>query len=106
MKRYGNMRLWREQREERSDVIERVRTPRSGSQHKGDLFTPEGQRTGIKRQRQKAEDKREREGDKGEEREYLSWGVDDNDNLLWRERKQMWSMGKWQFIKGQEETLC
>jgi hypothetical protein len=32
---------------------------------------------------------------------YLSWRTKD---CLWMERRQMWSIGNWQFIKVQEET--
>ena len=39
--------------------------PRPSSQHKGDLFAPEGQRAGNKRQRQEIEDEGEGEGKKG-----------------------------------------
>ena len=46
-------------------------TPRPSSQHKGDLFAPEGQRAGNKRQTQEIED--EGEGNKGEGKGYLSW---------------------------------
>ena len=41
-------------------------TPRPSSQHKGDVFASEKQRTGSKRQKQGTEDEREGEGDKGE----------------------------------------
>jgi len=27
-------------------------------------------------------------------------------DCLWVERRQMWLIGKWQFLKGKEETLC
>ena len=40
--------------------------PRPSSQHKGDLFAPEGQRAGNKRQRQEIEDEGEGERNKGE----------------------------------------
>ena len=47
--------------------------PKTSSQHKGDLFAPEGQRAGNKRQRQELEDEGEGEGNKEEGGEYLSW---------------------------------
>ena len=40
-------------------------TPRPSSQHKGDLFASEEQRSGSKRQIQEREDEREGEGNKG-----------------------------------------
>ena len=41
------------------------RAPRPSSQHKGDLFASEEQRSGSKRQIQEREDEREGEGNKG-----------------------------------------
>ena len=39
-------------------------------------------------------------GTREREEEYLSWsGTKD---CLWIERRQMWPIGKWQFIKGKE----
>jgi hypothetical protein len=42
-----------------------LRTPRPRSLHKGDLFVPEGQRAGDKRQRQEIEDKRKGPRERG-----------------------------------------
>jgi hypothetical protein len=42
-------------------------------QHKGDLFAPEGQMAGDKRQRQETEDKEYEEEDKRVGKGYLSW---------------------------------
>ena len=78
--------------------------PRPSLQHKGDLLAPERQRAGTKRQRQEIKDKRQGEGNKGEgAKVYLSWsGTKD---CLWIESRQVWHIGKWQFVKIQRETL-
>lgn len=54
-----------------------TRHPRPSFQHRGDLFTPEGQKAGNKRQTQKTEDngRVEKEGEQGRGRKgYLLWG--------------------------------
>jgi hypothetical protein len=46
-------------------------TPRLSTQHKGDLFAPERQRAGNKRQRQETGGLSRREGNKGEGKEVF-----------------------------------
>ena len=65
-------------------------TPRLSSQYKGDLFAPEEQRAGNKKE------EGERRG-----RGVCPGGTKD---CLWKERKQTWSIGKLQFIKVEGET--
>ena len=77
--------------------------PRPSSQHKGDSFAPERQRTGNKRQRQEIEDEGEGEGNKGGRRDICpGW----TKNYLWIEMRQTRPIGEWQFIKIKEEILC
>lgn len=73
-------------------------TLRPSSQHKGDLFAAEGQRTRNKRQRQKIEDEGEREGKKGKGKRVFV-------GCLWLEQRQMGTISKWWFIKMKGETL-
>lgn len=68
--------------------------PRLGSQHKY-AFTPEGQRTGNKRQRQEIRGLGEGKGNEREGR-YLFQKTKD---CLWVERRQTWHIGKWWFIR-------
>ena len=42
-------------------------------------------------------------GTRDREKGYLSWGTKD---CLWIKRRQMWPIGKWRFIKVNEETPC
>ena len=71
--------------------------PRPSSQLKGDVFAPERQRVGNKRQGQEIED----EGEKGRNKGYLSQRTID---FLWIERRRIWPTGKWQFMKVKGET--
>ena len=78
--------------------------PRPSSQHKGDSFAPEGQRTGNKRQRQEIEDEGEGEGNKEEGRGYL-FVLDNKGQPLDREETDV-AHRQWWFIKVKGETLC
>lgn len=61
-----------------------------------------GRGQGAKGQRQEIEKEGEGEGNKRERKGYLSWrGTKD---CLWRERKQIWHIGKWWFIKVKGES--
>jgi hypothetical protein len=74
-------------------------TPRPSSQHKGGLFAPERQRAGNKRQRLETEDK----GQEKKKKEQVKGGRDvcprGAKDCLWIERRWMWPIGKWHFIK-------
>jgi hypothetical protein len=50
-------------------------TPSLSSQHKGDLFVPDGQSTGNQKQRQELEDEGKREGPRERKEEYLPQGT-------------------------------
>lgn len=77
-------------------------TPRPNSQHKGDLLAPEGQRAVNKRQKQEGEEENKRGKEEGE-RDISARGTKD---CPWIERRQMWLICKWHFIKGKKETQC
>jgi hypothetical protein len=67
---------------------------------KGDIFAPEGQKTGYKRKRQEIEDEGE-----GDSIFILVRGVRKaTKDCLWLERQQMWPIGKRWFIKIKGET--
>jgi hypothetical protein len=78
-------------------------TPRPISQDKRDVFAPEGQRAGI---RDKDRIERTRKNGKGTRKagKHICFGG--TKGCLWIKRRQMWHIGKWQFIKGKGETLC
>jgi len=80
-------------------------TPRPSSQHKGNLFVPEGQRAGNKRQRQEIEDEGEGGRSQGRQGRNFCPGCGAK-YCLWIERKQTWPTGKWRLIKVKEETPC
>lgn len=66
-------------------------TPIPSSQHKGELFVPEGQRAWNNRQRQDTEDKGAKKRNKGGRRDIFPGGTKD---CFWMERTQMWLVGK------------
>lgn len=82
-------------------------TPRSSSQHKGVLFTPEGQRAGNKKQRWEIDDKGEggKELKRGEERIFVG-GQSGAKDCFWIERRQLTAHEKMPVYKDKEETLC
>jgi hypothetical protein len=69
---------------------------RPSSQHKGDLFTPEGHRAGNKRHQTGDGEQRRREG-------YLF--LRRTKDCLWIERRQTWYIENWQFIKVKDEMF-
>ena len=85
-------------REQSSWSLKRV--SRNYTLHKGNIFAPEGQKTGYKRKRQEIEDEGE-----GDSIFILVRGVRKaTKDCLWLERQQMWPIGKRWFIKIKGET--
>ena len=76
-------------------------TSTQSSQHKGDVFAPEGQRAGNKRQREEIEGEGEGKKNKGEGEGIFF--APEGQRL---ERRQLWPIGKWQFIKGKRGNPC
>lgn len=73
-------------------------TPGPSSPHK-EIYSPEGQRAGIRDRDRSIEHKGE--GEENQEKDIFPGGTKD---FLWIEKKQMWSTGKCKPMKVKGET--